>query len=181
MQRTREDQLCAVLLRVDTGDTPAASTTRKRANPPRSIRTRVCLELGNLADEQRLQCPVPPSSSSSVLWCRPSHSSQSCINPFFSLPGGPPFTLYYLTLHRRDDDPTASHPSGAFKQLKTTPCWGRSTAIPISSRPSQVAIFIGNINTICLQQARAACPAKPRAVKDATPLCSPAARAPSCA
>lgn len=70
------------LLQVDTVYGPAASKTRKRANPPRSVRTRVCLELGNLSDEQALQCPVPPSSSS-VLWCRPSHSSQSCINSFF--------------------------------------------------------------------------------------------------
>lgn len=66
----------------------------KRANRPRSVRTRVCLELGNLVDEQPLQCPVPPSSSS-VLWCRPSHSSQSCINSFLWTAGRPP--LYPLS------------------------------------------------------------------------------------
>lgn len=60
MQSRGQEELCVGLLQVDTVCIRASSDQdEKRANPPRSVRTRVCLELGNLADEQPLQCPVP--------------------------------------------------------------------------------------------------------------------------
>ena len=70
-------------------------------------------------------------------------------------------------------NPTSAHLSGAFEQFKTTPCWWRSMAIPISHRPSHVAFGKSTINS------NGQLPIKPRAVKYATqPTCSPAAREP---
>lgn len=87
MQSTGDELLCAVLLQVDTRDRAAASKTRKGQilQVQSGIGTRFCLELGNLADEQPLQCPMsrPTLVLLGPLVPAKPHSSQSCINPFF--------------------------------------------------------------------------------------------------
>lgn len=171
-----------VLLQVDTEDTPAASTMRKGRILQDQIRIRICLELGNLADEQPLQCPVPPSSSS-VLWCRPSHTARRvALTRSDDCREAPP--LPFITLPYTDG--------------MTTPHWRTHPAIrgghSSSSRRHhaggdqrrfqyQAAHHAGDtthLETYLFSMIpRAVLPSQPRAVKGRHATCCPAARYPS--